>query len=121
MVDCQVNGVAFSLVADEATVRSSLPVLLGGFFSGLGPSCWGGTILSASWWHDSSTSRIVLARVTAAKWNISRSVRRSSVRSSPSLSSRRSTVDRSSSHALLFGFSNNCDKVSALRFCDPGT
>ena len=58
---------AFSLVTDEATVRSSLPVLLGGFFSGLGPSCWGGAILSASWWCNSSTSRIVLARVTTAK------------------------------------------------------
>ena len=67
MVGCQVNGVAFSLVTDEATVRSSLPVLLDGFFSGLDPSCGGGAILSASWWCDSSTSRIVLARVTAAK------------------------------------------------------
>ena len=57
----------FSLVADEATVRSLLPVLFDGFFSGLGPSCWGGAILSASWWRDSSTSHIVLARVTAAK------------------------------------------------------
>ena len=26
---------------------------------------------SASWWRDSSTSQIVLACVTAAKWNIS--------------------------------------------------
>ena len=60
VVDCQLNGVAFSLVADEATVRSLLPVLLGGFFLGLDPSCWGGAILSASWWHDSSTSRMSL-------------------------------------------------------------
>ena len=120
VVGCQVNGAMFSLVTDEATVRSSLPVLLGCVFSGLDSSCWGGTILSASWWQASFTSWIVLARVTAAKWNILRSARRSSVRSSPSLSSSRSTVDRSSSHALLFGFSNNRDKVSALRFCDPG-
>ena len=119
MIDCQVNGVAFSLVADEATVRSSLPVLLGRFFSGLDPSCWGGAILSASWWRDSSTSQIVLAHVTTAKWNILCSVRHSSVRSSPSLSSRRFTVDRSSSCALLFRFLNNHDKASALQFCDP--
>ena len=116
----QVNGMTLSLAADEATVRSPLPVLLGCVFSGLDSSCWGGTILSASWWRCSSTSLIVLARVTAAKWNISRSTRRSSVRSSPSLSSSRSTVDRSSSRALLFGFSNNRDRASALRFCDPG-
>ena len=114
------NGAAFSLVADKATVRSSLPVLLGRFFSELDPSCWGGTILSASWWHDSSTSQIVLVCVTTAKWNISCSVRCSSVRSSPSLLSKRSTVDRSSSCALLFGFSYNHDKASALWFCDPG-
>ena len=56
-----------------------------------------------------------------AKWNILHSARRSSVRSSPSLLSSRSTVDRSSSRALLFEFSNNHDKASMLQFCDPGT
>ena len=61
VVGCQVNGATFSLVADEATVRSSLPVLLGCVFSGLDSSCWGGTILSASWWRASFISRIVLA------------------------------------------------------------
>ena len=63
MVDCQVNGVAFSLVADEVTVRSSLPVLLGRFFSGLDPSCWGGAILSASWWCHFAFCEVFLHEV----------------------------------------------------------
>jgi hypothetical protein len=80
----------------------------------------GGTMALASNIRGSSTSCIALARVTTAMWNISCSASLCLVRSSPSLLSSKSTVDRSSSHALLFGFSNSRNSVSALRFCDPG-
>jgi hypothetical protein len=84
-----------------------------------GSSCWGGAIALASNIRGSLTSHIPLAQVTTAIWNISHSTSLCSIKLPPSLSSSRSTVDKSSNCALLFGFSNNCNSASALRFCDP--
>ena len=116
---CHMNGTGCSFDADDVTVRSSSFLIALAFVFIAGSSCWGGIIVLASFWQGSSTLHSMLARVIAAMWNISRSAILCSVRSSPSLLSSRSTVDRSSSHTLLFGFSNNRDSASALRFCDP--
>jgi hypothetical protein len=103
----------------NAIIKLLLFVLVSAFEFVTGSSCWGGTIALASNIWGSSTSHIALAQVTAAIWNISHSVSLCSVRLSPSLSSSRSTVDKSSNCALLFRFLNNRDSASALRFCDP--
>ena len=117
---CHMNGMGCSFDDDNMTVRSSLfPIALAFVFI-VGSSCWGGIIMLASFWWGSSTLCSTLANVITAMWNISHSTILCLVRSSPSLLSSRSTVDRSSSCTLLFRFSNNHDSVSALRFCDPG-
>jgi hypothetical protein len=117
---CQMNGTGSSFTIEDATVKLLLFVHISAFEFVTGSSCWGGTIVLASNIQGSSTSCIALAQVTAAIWNILHSMSLCSVKSSPSLSSSRSTVDKSSSHALLFRFSNNPNSVSALWFCDPG-
>jgi hypothetical protein len=117
---CQMSGTGGSFAIEDATVKSLSFECISAFEFVTGSSCWGGTIVLASNIQGSSTSRIALVQVTAAIWNISRSMSLCSIKSSPSLSSSRSTVDKSSSCALLFRFSNNHDSASALQFCDPG-
>ena len=116
---CHTNGAGCSFNADDMTVRSSSFLIALAFVFVTGSSCWGGIITSTSFWWGSSTLCSTLVCVITAMWNILHSTILCSVRSSLFLLSSRSTVDRSSSCALLFGFSNNCNSVSALRFCDP--
>jgi hypothetical protein len=80
---CQTNGAGGSIAIEDETVRSSSFVHVLAFELVAGSSCWGGIISLASFIQGSSTSRIALARVTAAMWNISRSASLCSVRSSP--------------------------------------